>query len=552
MLKAFRQLLDRIKSDTPPSDEELAQAFTDLLADASVEELTELKGELVADLKAAASGDTPDLTSAAALREGVDQVDARITEINTEKARVAAEAAKLLEGLDPDGDDTDDPDTEEPDAATVTPAEDKELIAVGAGFGAGLKKTRSNVTKDVEEPTTQVRVTTLGVATGKKLGNANSMNEIGKLFADTARNVKNPGDKQALVGFSYEFPDDRILSKDQSKSDQILDAFFGLEALAAAGGICAPVAADFSHPILGERSRPIRDALGRFRADTGGVRYSPAADLTAVTGAVSVWTHETDSSPGENVKPCPPLECADELAAYVDAVTACLEIGNFAARFSPSFWTSRLALLGVMHDRIAEDNLYSQIEAVSTAVTYTETNGRVSSVLNGIDQLVAGIQSRHRIRNTQIMAIIPDWLPNFLRQQVAFQRYAGNTGDQYALARATIQSWLTTRGVTPVFTQDSQIFAAQGAGAVTAFPDSGVPEILVFPADAFFFLDGGTLDLGTEIKDSVLNSQNNRQAFWETFEGIAWRGIQSYALTFPGLADLVCECPAEVIIEAEG
>lgn len=546
MLKRFRELLASITSDSPPSDEEIAASFNGLIEGATADELAEVKAELVADLKAAASGDNPDLAAAAAIREAVDLVDARVAEIAAEKDRVAAEAAKLLEGLDPEDDEEEaDEATEEPEAVV----EEKELVAVGAGFAQGLRKTRSNVTTEVEEPTTQVRVTTLGVAQGMKLSNANSMAEVGRLFAEKARNVKNPGDKQALVGFSYEYPDDRILSKDQLKSDQVLDAFFGPEALAAAGGICAPVAADFSHPILGERSRPIRDALGRFRADTGGVRYSPAADLTAVAGAVDVWTHETDSSPGENVKPCPPLECAAELEAYVDAVTACLEIGNFAARFSPGFWTSRLSLLGVLHDRIAEDNLYDQIEAVSTAVTYTETNGRVSSVLNGIDQLVAGIQSRHRIRNTQIMAIIPDWLPNFLRQQVAFQRYAGNTGDQYALARATIQSWLTTRGVTPVFTQDSQIFAAQGAGAVTAFPDSGVPEILVFPADAFFFLDGGTLDLGTEIRDSVLNSQNNRQAFWETFEGIAWRGIQSYALTFPGLADLVCECPAEVIID---
>src|SRR5690606_23073985 len=146
------------------------------------------------------------------------------------------------------------------------------------------------------------------------------------------------------------YPENRRLTSSQrDDNDRILDTVLEPAAIAASGGICDPLPADFTHPVIGDRGRPIRDGLPPFQVARGGVRYSPAVTLGDLPmGSVGVWTHETDQDPGSDVKDCGELECEEELTAYVDAVTACLKVGNFQARFNPEFWRSRLSLLMVM------------------------------------------------------------------------------------------------------------------------------------------------------------------------------------------------------------
>src|SRR5690606_6679518 len=151
------------------------------------------------------------------------------------------------------------------------------------------------------------------------------------------------------VRVEHDYPEPRrLFGSERFDNDQLLDAIASPHAIAAAGGVCDPLPAHFSHPHLGVRGRPIRDALPRFQANRAGVRFSPTGTLADLTGAVGVWTHDTDTSPGESEKVCLTLECEEEALAYVDAVTACLTIGNFQARFNPEFWRSRLQLLMVL------------------------------------------------------------------------------------------------------------------------------------------------------------------------------------------------------------
>ena len=53
------------------------------------------------------------------------------------------------------------------------------------------------------------------------------------------------------------------------------------------------------------------------------------------------------------------------------------------------------------------------------------------------------------------------------------------------------------------------------------------------PNGFFTFLDGGTLDLGTEIRDHNLNRQNKVAAFAESYEGILARGCNALGLDIP-------------------
>jgi hypothetical protein len=48
----------------------------------------------------------------------------------------------------------------------------------------------------------------------------------------------------------------------------------------------------------------------------------------------------------------------------------------------------------------------------------------------------------------------------------------------------------------------------------------------------FQFLDGGRLDIGV-VRDSVLDGTNDYETFVETFEGVAYRGIEAYQVQQP-------------------
>lgn len=78
----------------------------------------------------------------------------------------------------------------------------------------------------------------------------------------------------------------------------------------------------------------------------------------------------------------------------------------------------------------------------------------------------------------------------------------------------------------------NQFFSIATAGAAAQWPGqsadgSFVLGWLLFAEGSFQFLDGGRLDLGV-VRDSVLDATNDYETFVETFEGIAFRGVEAY------------------------
>src|SRR5699024_2846389 len=149
--------------------------------------------------------------------------------------------------------------------------------------------------------------------------------------------------------------------------------------ITAAGGFCGPGDVDHSHPICADRGRPIRDGMIQFNATRGRVSFAPAAGLGDLAGNVSIWTAETDADPGDATKPCPPVECPEELSCEVDAIVRCITVGNFQARFSPEFWASRLELLLAEFDRTAEQKAMQEIHAASTLLTAVDEGNIITS-----------------------------------------------------------------------------------------------------------------------------------------------------------------------------
>jgi hypothetical protein len=74
----------------------------------------------------------------------------------------------------------------------------------------------------------------------------------------------------------------------------------------------------------------------------------------------------------------------------------------------------------------------------------------------------------------------------------------------------------------------SQVFGAQAAGALLTFPST--VRWYLFAEGSFLYLDGGVLELGL-VRDSVLNATNDFQIFGESFENVAFVGVESLAVT---------------------
>lgn len=521
------ELIERIGTDDPPTDEELAEA----------------RGELVDLLDEATGGDTPDLESARALRQAIDQIDTEVTARGEAEEAARAEAAELRNGVvdgDDEGEGEEGAEGAEGSEGEEGEAEGAEAEPVAAAqLGRSIAAARQRVQANAEPPPTNpfVRMRAMGQAAGEEIGPDATLADVARIFTDHAHAVTSG--RQKLIRSEVTYPEDRRLGEKLEDNLRLIESVTGPTALAAAGGICAPLPADFDHPIAGERGRPIRDALPAFNANRGGIRYAPSASLGDVADGITVWTEATDASPGESEKACLVVECEDELVAKVDAVVECLQIGNMQARFNPEFWRSRLVLLNIAHDRKAEQTLYAQLAGNATAVTYGDSH-TYRDVLGAVDKAVAGISSRLRYRTTRFRAIFPAWLRQAIRVDLANQRLGSTPAESLNIADQVITGFFQSRMVDPVWSPDLDVFGAQSAGALEEFPDDDV-DFLIFAEGDYLFLDGGTLDLGTEITDSVLNKTNDRQAFMETFEKGIQRRTGALEVTVP-IAE-GCACP---------
>ena len=344
------------------------------------------------------------------------------------------------------------------------------------------------------------------------------------------------GEQHIVATFSTHYPEDRRLSQtDDFGNSAKVSAVTSPEALVAAGGLCAPVEVRYDVFGFGETKRPVRDSLAVFAADRGGIQFVSAPQLSDLTGAVSLWTLQDDIDAAtvgapDPVKPCIRVACGSKVEVTTDAIPLCLTFGNMLSRANPELVERHIELGMISHARYAETRLLTRIGSLSTAVTTTAELGVARDLLVAVDQAVAGYRNRHRLDGIKLRAILPQWVRNALRADLAKQ-LPGD--DKLALADREIDEFFSVRDINVTWTLDGetgQIIGTQSAGALNAFPTNLVWYL--FAEGTFLFLDGGTLDLGL-VRDSVLNGTNDYKIFLETFEGVAKVGIESLKVTTP-------------------
>jgi hypothetical protein len=123
-----------------------------------------------------------------------------------------------------------------------------------------------------------------------------------------------------------------------------------------------------------------------------------------------------------------------------------------------------------------------------------------------------------------LRAIVPGWVKDAMVADLALAM----PGDGTLAAGAEIDGYVSSRNINLTVSLDQNVFGAQGAAALVEFPDSFTWYL--FAEGSFLFLDGGTLDLGI-IRDSTLVGTNDYKMFVETFEGVAFVGVESLAVT---------------------
>jgi chemotaxis protein histidine kinase CheA len=367
-----------------------------------------------------------------------------------------------------------------------------------------------------------------GYTAGSPLEDMNAVAEAMAKRIHSLRRVNGgDGEQHIVASVTTEFPSERILSQDPEENYSKVQAVVGPEALVAAGGHQAPFEVRYDIFGFGTTARPVRDALPRFQADRGGVRYILPPVLSSYGDAVGVWTAANDAaeSPDPATKTSLTVAAASETTVATDAVTLQMQFGNLATRAYPELISRHNELGLIQHAREAEQYLLSKIAAGSTAVTTTSLIGVARDFLVQLGRAATAYRSRHRLEADAPLRVI---LPTWLKDAMAADLTLSMPGDSTLNAYGEIDAFMAARGVVASYSLDQNVYGAQSVGTLNEFADSFVWYL--FAEGTFLFLDGGTLDLGI-IRDSSLVGTNDYKMFVETFEGVAKVGIESLVVT---------------------
>jgi hypothetical protein len=207
------------------------------------------------------------------------------------------------------------------------------------------------------------------------------------------------GEQHIVASITTQYPEGRTLTQDAESNWAKVQAVTGPEALVASGGHSAPFEVKYDIFGLGTTARPLRDALPRFQADRGGIRFVTPPVLSSYANAVGIWTAANDSAetPSPASKLSLTVSAASELTVATDAVTLQLQFGNLMSRAYPELIARHNELGLIQHAREAEGQILTRLTALSTAVTSTSLIGVARDFLVTLGRAAANYRGRHRL-----------------------------------------------------------------------------------------------------------------------------------------------------------
>lgn len=514
----------------------------------SLSELTQARDVIARQLHSLRGSATPDLDALTTLRESYFAADAAVKAVAEQEQAVASEVESALADIpNPDEEDPDEenPDDEEdPDAEKDGEGEDE---AVNASAKPTRKKGKMLSVQEavarlglnsssgsgiqVNEPdlaTTQTRV----MIAGEQVQDAN-LRTLAEAFSDSAgRSLKSGKERVARIETS--FAEERTLSGKINADTRLIDSFVSPEAVTAAGGCCSLPQPIYSNPVQGSTDRPIKSSLPTLGATRGKFSFFPAICLPV--DGFGVWTCEddelVDESDPDTWKTCAEVDCDESQEVGVDAIYSCVTIGNYQSRFAPEQWQGYLAALAIQNARRGEVRLFEQMRAEVMATYTVDALGSVfANVVNGVATAAAALRQDQRLGDVQMDYYVGESLLTAVRLDLMNRRVFSSAVDDPTVANEMLARAFSNEGINVIYSQDIDPVQFGSDGTNPQFPLT-LGSVLA-PNGFFTFLDGGTLDLGTEIRDHNLNRQNKVAAFAESYEGLLARGCNALALDIP-------------------
>jgi hypothetical protein len=424
----------------------------------------------------------------------------------------------------------------------TNPEPDEEEATVAAAMAVPATKPRPLPAARAHRPTPVehddglgLRVTPFAAGLGSPFLSQDRLDRrgVGEFMDDVINKSRiQPGQKVVMAHARHDFPKERMLSEGPDgylvNADKVRNVM-GAQALTASGDLCAPLPPRYELPGVETAVRPVRAALESFMAARGGVQVGVTPKLADYEDAVGVVTAAENAEGGTfAVKNCMRIECPDFNPVKVDSIYTCYEADNLAAKSYPELMSRIADLVMANQARVADSKLLQAIKEGSTNVTGGGTAlGATFSIFGDIFKLAAGIRSRNRMpAGSLLQALIPEWFLDALQ----LDGYRAVNVDGRDTTRAGAEALLRRAGIIPYFyldgpsTGDGQIFATQTAGAILDFPDH--IQYCIYPAGSWLHLDSGELNLGV-VRDSTLNATNDYQVFAETWENVAFTGVES-------------------------
>ena len=528
------------EAPTPVMDEEkkkeeekMSEASID--ADKTVElstESTEVVTEAAAAVEATAvvaDGAEDASAEAAAPVEAAPAAEAVVTEaeVVVEDAAVVADSEAAVAEV-----------TEDAEASTQTqtePTEVQEKMEAPVTAAANADNLNIEVPAD-RRPVAQASVAPVAITAGADIPGytagspMSNMNDVASAFEKRIHALRRvnggDGEQHIVASIATQYPEERTLTTDAESNWAKVQAVTGPEALVASGGHSAPFEVKYDIFGLGTTARPLRDALPKFQADRGGIRFVTPPVLSSYANAVGIWTAANDSAetPSPAAKLSLTVTAAGENTVATDAVTLQLQFGNLMTRAYPELIARHNELGLVQHAREAEGQILTRLTALSTAVTSTSLIGVARDFLVQLGRAAANYRGRHRLEaDAPLRVIAPYWIKDAMAADLTISM----PGDSTLNAYGEIDAYIASRNINITYHIDA-FDGAQSTGAMNEFADTFV--WYMFAEGTFLFLDGGTLDLGV-IRDSTLVGTNDYKMFVETFEGVAKVGVEGLVVT---------------------
>jgi hypothetical protein len=529
------------EAPTPVMDEEkkkeeekMSEASID--ADKTVELSTE-SNEVVTEAAAAveatavvADGAEDAPAAEAAPVEAAEAVEAVVTEaeVVVEDAAVVADSEAAVAEV-----------TEDAEASIQTQTEPTEVQEKMEAPVTAAADNADNLNIEVpadRRPVAQASVAPVAITAGADIPGytagspMNNMIDVASAFEKRIHALRRvnggDGEQHIVASIATQYPEARTLTTDAESNWAKVQAVTGPEALVASGGHSTPFEVKYDIFGLGTTARPLRDALPKFQADRGGIRFVTPPVLSSYANAVGIWTAANDSAetPSPAAKLSLTVTAAGENTVATDAVTLQLQFGNLMTRAYPELIARHNELGLIQHAREAEGQILTRLTALSTAVTSTSLIGVARDFLVQLGRAAANYRGRHRLEaDAPLRVIAPYWIKDAMVADLAIAA----PGDNTLNAAAEIDGYIASRNINITYHIDD-FSDAQGANAMNEFADTFV--WYMFAEGTFLFLDGGTLDLGV-IRDSTLVGTNDYKMFVETFEGVAKVGVESLKVT---------------------